>query len=272
MHQEQIKLENIHFRGREAKLNFAIIETLAFNPNLIKSEITKEVKKNPQLLQRIRKIKKLKVVPSTVSRRVNALETEGWIEKTGKRPISLFEGAITHEYSLSFKGVINIVSLSPMLPTGIDGTIKIIENYPNMLLAFKKWPLFKETVLDPEMLKNILNSILDMSRMWILISTDYKSPRKCPFCGSITIQSVNDGTLKCKKCGCVAKEGQPFEDIKKALDSAIFFHRLIEHKNKNLAEVYKGDPEIKAFIESELKLQLEEHENLHHFEKWWDNV
>ena len=272
MQQEQIKLENISFRGREATLNFAIIETLAFNPNLIKSEITKEVKKNPQLLQRIRKIKKLKVVPSTVSRRVNALEKEGWIEKTGKRPISLFEGAITHEYSLSFKGVINIVSLSPMLPTGSDGTIKIIENYPNMLLVFKKWSLFKETVLDPEMLKNILNVILDMSRMWILISTDYKSPRKCPFCGSVALQSVGDGKLNCKKCGGIASEGQPFEDIKKALDSTIFFHHLIVHKNKKLAKAYKDDPEINAFIESELKLQLKEYENLQRFKNWWSNV
>ena len=148
------------FQGREKTLNKAILETLAFHPNLIKNEIFKKIKENKDVLQRIKNKEKFKVVPSTVSRRVDALT--GWIEESGERPINLFIGAKTKEYALSMKGAFLIFQESEKVQ---DNFLMVLKK--NLKSRKELTELMRDMLQLLEFLKEVLPKTL--TKDWTLI-------------------------------------------------------------------------------------------------------
>jgi len=104
------------FKGREAKLNRAIFQTLALKGPLIIYDIHKEVKAQ----------KGLKHTKSTnVLRRIRALEESGYLEKAGTRKtLPGYERAL---YKLSSKTylalLLNKINLDNFIQTADEDTI-----------------------------------------------------------------------------------------------------------------------------------------------------
>ena len=104
------------FKGREAKLNFAVFHVLALKGPLIIYDIHKEVKAQ----------KGLKHTKSTnVLRRIRALEESGYLEKAGTR--KTLPGYERVLYKLSSKTylalLLNKVNLDSFIQTADEDTI-----------------------------------------------------------------------------------------------------------------------------------------------------
>lgn len=104
------------FKGREAKLNFAIFQVLALKGPLITYDIHKEVKAQ----------KGLKHTKSTnVLRRIRALEESGYLEKAGTR--KTLPGSERVLYKLSSKTylalLLNKINLDSFIQTADEDTI-----------------------------------------------------------------------------------------------------------------------------------------------------
>ena len=104
------------FKGREAKLNFAVFHVLALKGPLIIYDIHKEVKAH----------RGLKHTKSTnVLRRIKALEESGYLEKAGTRKtLPGFERVL---YKLSYKTylalLLNKINLDSFIQTADEDTI-----------------------------------------------------------------------------------------------------------------------------------------------------
>ena len=104
------------FKGREAKLNYAIFHVLALKGPLIIYDIHKEVKAK----------RGLKHTKSTnVLRRIKALEESGYLEKAGTR--KTLPGYERVLYKLSFKTylalLLNKINLDEFIQTADEDTI-----------------------------------------------------------------------------------------------------------------------------------------------------
>ncbi len=105
------------FRGREAKLNRAILQTL----------VTKEPVSTRELYKKIIHLKRLKETSySTVNKRVRSLEILGYLKKIEKdRP-----GGITNYYALTLKARLAIffdsISIEDLLSTLDDAVAKVL--------------------------------------------------------------------------------------------------------------------------------------------------
>ena len=104
------------FKGREAKLNFAIFHILALQGPLIIYDIHKEVKAK-------RGLKRTK--STNVLRRIRALEESGYLEKAGTR--KTLPGSERVLYRLSSKAylalLLNKINLDSFIQTADEDTI-----------------------------------------------------------------------------------------------------------------------------------------------------
>lgn len=175
----------------------------------------------------------------TVLRYLQNLEKAGLIELSRMEPAAK-GGKDRKIFTLTFRGILNVLIANP------DKIQTVAGNFPNMLLAFKKWRLFEEAGLKEELqsfakigLENLVDSMLLLHR-----SAEFLGFR-------------NE------------------DQLKNAFDGTILFMALLNPKRdeaEGWAKVCMCDGEIKRFIDSQFK-NLEK-DCRRRFERitWWRSL
>jgi len=130
-----------------------------------------------------------------------------------------------------------------------DALEKLIQLYPDMLLAFKKWPLFVEAGLKEKMLV-VLREALYATYLFAVQAVSIGLQVK--FAGDETIrQTLNSSILYTPLFG---------------VDSPFHEQATIE----KLITTYKKDEELRRFINDCFKRDLEQHQRTLEVKKLWD--
>jgi hypothetical protein len=149
-------------------------------------------------------------------------------------------------YRLTILGVVMVFYNWDGKIVNVKDVTKTVQNYSDIgWLAFKKFNLFEERGLGYEMLKYIVNGFSSAFALWRMFS-DY-----------ITT-------------------GRTQLDLIKDIDREIIVGSLINEKDKELAkkiaEVYKSDSDLKAFVDADFACRMKEFDSYIDAKTLWENL
>ena len=183
---------------------------------------------------------KIGVHYTTVLRQLKKLENEKMV--TFKETGSMKKGKDKKIYSLTLEGLLKVVYNWNNKTVAGNDVVKIIEDYKDIgWLSFKKFELFKKAGFENELVQYIVDGFFRAFRNWLTFR-DY------------------------------IEAGISQLDIKNDIDSAIIVDSLIIKQNIKIAEVCKSDPEIRAFVDLDLKRRRVKYDAYLDAVRLWEDI
>jgi len=198
-------------------------------------KIMKFLAKNP-------KASLYKIARDTGVNRVKVARKIEQYKLTGKAELLKMEKGKRNakNYSFTFGGVISyfMVVIEPEEWKNID---KIAESYPNMLLTFKKWHLFKEAGLRNQILPH-LRRAFESIQLFLMVTVLARTPA-----------ALGDKKLRLMLDGMV-----------------LFIPLLVEGEEREaLMRLYKKDGELRKFIDRSFGVYEKNYERLQNAKTSW---
>gem|GEM_PF-5631763 len=177
---------------------------------------------------------------------IQTLLKQDLVQVKEKRPSAKNPDPQVEYYTLTLRGLFAYFAHTPNSWRQLEA---VIANFPDMLLTFKKWPLFVRAGLKDQMLSLVKSSIeVNFADFRIVYRKEF--PFKSVF--------------------------NPMEKVRELIDSGILYVNTLLPKNKLLARVCKQDSELRRFVEAQLDGEIQEAEKtrlrLQVWREWWKNL